>query len=158
MRPDLVAPARGDGHVEDGRGLVPLQHLVARDRGLAVESHRDAPRAALLEGLVDLAALLRHLPFGYHEVMLLHLAGLEQPRIVAVRGLVAREHDQAAGVAVQAVNDEDPAIALVQQPYEVLGLGQVAARRHGQQAGGLVHHHQVGGLSYYLQVQWVHAA
>ena len=150
VRPDLVAAPGHDGNLQQGGPAELLHYEIFGDRTFTVEGHGHAPRTALFKRLVDLAALFLDGAFHRHEVSFLDVPRLEEAGIVAVRLRRAGEDDQAAGVAVQAVRDEDLAVTLVQQAQQVFLAGQVPAPGHGQQAGRLVHHQQFGRLPDYL--------
>jgi len=75
------------------------------------------------------------------QVGLGNLAAFELAVQMPVGLRVARQHDQAAGILVQAVNDPEPAdLWLEERPQ--MGLLPIVAVRQGEHAGGLIDNHQ----------------
>ena len=150
---DLVRPAGPDPHFEKRESPEALQDPVfGQGRSSAPEprGHADAPHRIARDRFLQLPAFLLHDAVNQRQVDLLDLALGELLGQVAVRGVVARHQDHAAGVAVQPVHDARPQLAAhpgkqrETAEQRVDQRARLAARpRVDHHPGGLVHGHHV---------------
>lgn len=108
VNPDLVTASGGGLDFEQGRPGQALPDPVMGRGGLAPLPDPHAARAELSNRSVD-HAILRNHAFNQGQIGLSHRARFELGTKQAVRAGVFRENNQAAGLAVDAVNYENPA-------------------------------------------------
>src|SRR5712692_5683483 len=150
LGPELAAPPGHEPELERGRAPAPLEDAVARHR-------LPAPPAVARDP--DPAPCVRREPRAQRSVRGLHAAlddrdvhplgaprrelRLERP----LRGRRLREHDQPRGLAVEPVDDEDPAALLagarVVRQHAVRGPLALPLGRDREEPGGLVHDEDV---------------
>ncbi len=140
---DLVGATGIEHHREQRRRFQVLEHLEVRDRGarsLAIDRHPGAVARISTDGCVDGSRARRGNARHERSVLAANLAVDDGLLQAAERLIGAREHEEAAGVAVQAMHN---AGAL---GWAARGLpGQQLHQRGAAVPGCRVHHH-AGGL------------
>ncbi len=152
---DLVRAAGLRPALDEVQAVAGREHAVVRHRLTAfageVDGHFLAVRPVAADCGVDGAAAASQRALDDGEVDLFDRAVGELPRERLVRGVVLRNRETAAGFLVQPVHDARPlhaadageVLAMVQQSLHERAGGIARAGVHDE-AGGLVHHEQVG--------------
>ena len=111
LRPDLTAPSRRQGELDERRVSPPLENAVARDRRpsrSAVVRRVDAQRPILNEARGQHPLRPPHHAFHERDVDTLDVASRKPPLQTLLGGDGLGEDDQPRGLAIEAVNDEKP--------------------------------------------------
>src|SRR5262249_29990048 len=147
LHADLVSAAGAKVEVEDGPVPSSLTHAVAGDRQLPRRAGAHAEIAVLDETALERAFLLAHASLDHGHVDALDGANLELRLQTALGALGFCEDDQPRGVAVQPMDDEEPAswplrVDVVEE-HSVRVLLTLAVGGDREQAGRLVDHEQI---------------
>ena len=154
MDPDLVGPAGHQVEVEQRPVGEPLADAVAGHRRPAVrdDRHLGAVFRVAPDRRLDPADRRRDAPLDERLVGLLDPTGLELGHDRGLRGVVPRDHQQTARVAVEAVDDPGPldtgdpapgrSVAVGEQGVDQ-GVAGMTGRRVDDEPGGLVEDQQV---------------
>jgi hypothetical protein len=158
LHADLVSASGAEVEVEDGPVASALPHAVPGDRQPPRLPGTHAEVAVLGETALERAFLLAHAPFDHRHVDALDVAGLELRLQTALGALGFREDDQARGVAVQPMDDEEPAsrplrVDVVEE--QAVGvLLTLAVGGDGQEARRLVDDEQIVVLVHQPERRW----
>lgn len=109
---DLVGTAGMDTVLHEGVGAELFKDFIIGEGGLAfaIDHHLAGFCRMLHDGQVDAALFLGEGALGEALVDLFYFAIFEYSREIFVGGFIFGEEDDAAGVAVEAVDDEDVAV------------------------------------------------